>query len=802
MGDLFLNRFLSDCRSIWTTPLPGEDEAPEHRIIHARILKPHGKCRVRRIGLKSAQGLHKCASVHDPDWVRDLRILSLSKPNGEWEERFYQSDLPSPEPGHLHWLDLQPFDTWGLCLEIRRCGVDGWWTPWNLAEGAFIVEGDPLSVAPRNEKCLNLQSVSLDPMPDGLKVERRNGEVRFRSPFLKVGFYLNRPGFSYLAIDQDGMGRTDNCFLFNPSGAFHQGVLLAEIGQPPSADRAVRFNFEGSTKIEGNRIFYALTDPHTQQSYSLHWTVHPHQLELHVERESPDFSRSWQSAAWAISTAPSRAVCHAIGELDRRGQSGLLKSPFLIHIPEQGSLIVKTEGAGLFRFEAIRQKDRVDLEFKTGEHPEKSGEWSLLSGTHRCTWSLTVARPHFKWKPGTPQPVQSALTRAGHTGMTFRPDIGTLTNNGASMVCPISMDTWTTQALAIGDLLPGLPAATLVRHSLERWLQGGPGYASGNFRKDNAVHDAEDEYLMTAAAALVGLADFLETQSSPDWLHSMESPIRGKLQAMQKRDLDHDGLVESPYRTGVSGSGQWSTCWFDVISFGWKDSWSNALLFDALTRLPPLFSNSALSDWIPVLQDWANRLKAHYFETFFNPETGWLAGWRCKEDRLHDYAFLPANGCAVAVGLVDPETGKTILSRLLSECEKVGLPDRRLGLPGNLHPIPDSDLADIMQGYPFGYYQNGGRTLAQTRHFYRGLLQCGLFEEADRLLVDCCRGFSEENVFGPMNSGVDWRFWDDRPCGYEGLLTDQFGILGEALRFYGESEYPGGAAQPVKSNPQ
>ena len=40
-------------------------------------------------------------------------------------------------------------------------------------------------------------------------------------------------------------------------------------------------------------------------------------------------------------------------------------------------------------------------------------------------------------------------------------------------------------------------------------------------------------------------------------------------------------------------------------------------------------------------------------------------------------------------------------------------------------------------------------------------------------------------VFGGSGSGLDWRYWDGRPCGYEGLLTDQFGILAVALERYG-----------------
>lgn len=57
------------------------------------------------------------------------------------------------------------------------------------------------------------------------------------------------------------------------------------------------------------------------------------------------------------------------------------------------------------------------------------------------------------------------------------------------------------------------------------------------------------------------------------------------------------------------------------------------------------------------------------------------------------------------------------------------------------------------------------------------LYHCGFQREGDALLKRLCAGFAEAKVFGGNQSGVDWRYWDDRPCGYEGLLTDQFGLL-------------------------
>jgi hypothetical protein len=369
------------------------------------------------------------------------------------------------------------------------------------------------------------------------------------------------------------------------------------------------------------------------------------------------------------------------------------------------------------------------------------------------------------------------LLRTAWTALTFRADTATLSNSGASMHCPICLDTWSAVTLPVREVLPGLPATEFLRVSLERWLTGGPGYAAGRLLQDGSSHDADDEYLMTGASALRGLGDYLRHCATPAWYREFRPFILQKLAAAHERDLDGDGLIESLHRTGVSGTAQWSTCWFDVISFGWKDAFANAILYGALRELAPGLRRLGEKVEADKLSHWADWLKTNYRDAFWNEATGWLAGWRCREDKLHDYAFLPVNGAAVANGLIEPTEARAMLRRLLAEAKRVGLPDAALGLPGNLRCIPDEDLSDIIQGYPFGYYQNGGRTHAQTRHFVMALYQCGLTREADRLLKRLCAGFAEARVFGGNQSGVDWRYWDDRPCGYEGLLTDQFGIL-------------------------
>jgi len=207
------------------------------------------------------------------------------------------------------------------------------------------------------------------------------------------------------------------------------------------------------------------------------------------------------------------------------------------------------------------------------------------------------------------------------------------------------------------------------------------------------------------------------------------------------------------------------------VSFGWKDAFANAILYSALRVLAPALREFGLKAEAAELYNWAEELKRNYTAAFWNEKTGWFAGWRCQRGELHDHAFLAVNGAAVCAGLVEPDRAKALLQRLLAEAKRVGMPDAALGLPGNLRSIPDSDLADIMQGYPLGYYKTAAAPTRRPATSSWRSHHVGLTHEADVLLERLCAGFADALVFGGNQSGVDWRYWDDRPCGYEGLLT-------------------------------
>ncbi len=786
MGDLSVGNRLDTARSVWTKKEKGERDLPSKRIIHQRILRLHGLARLEKLGLRPALGTHKCASAVDHDWVTAFRIKA--RINGLWVELLRKDNLSKPRSQKLRWFSLKGIETDAVIIELRRCGMDGGWTSWNLAMGALELWGELIDpIGPRLERRLQFQEFNIDKLPSGISAVKQDGTVRYQTEDFQIGFRFDRPALSFLSLGiEDAELKGTNLLLTHPIRCL-QGPQLQLLGQSPLIASSVRCDIEGTIDVIGNIVRYEVQSGN--QHYHYLWKIHPRSLSLKVIRKSKRSETAWNSSAWSIAWSNDTSPTHAVGHLNTNGETGSLSFPTWINAPGVGTWLIdsKDDSASL-RSDCHRSSGYNLVELKVGETADKNGFHRLPAGIHEATFTFRPLRPPKRLKRNAPTIVKRALDRTYFVAPTFRADLGTLSNSGASMGCPICADTWMAVLPQLNlnkKVKRGPDGAELLKVSIERILTGGPGYAAGVLSKNGKSHLADDEYLMTGAATLRAIGEYLHYYADEKWYRTYRPLILKKIHLMQERDLDGDGLIESPHRTGVSGLGQWSTCWLDVLSFGWKCAWSNAILYGALNETAHGLSRFGNQKQAKAIQVWRTQIKTHYRRTFWNPDTGWLAGWRCKEDRLHDYAFLPVNGTAIREGLLNLREGREVLNRLLQEAKRVDMPDPTLGLPMNLWNIPDEDRADIMQGYPFGYYQNGGRTHSQSRHFVMALYSVGMKDEADALLERLCVGFAEASTFGGNQTGVDWRAWDDSPCGYEGLLTDQFGILEAILWRWG-----------------
>jgi hypothetical protein len=185
----------------------------------------------------------------------------------------------------------------------------------------------------------------------------------------------------------------------------------------------------------------------------------------------------------------------------------------------------------------------------------------------------------------------------------------------------------------------------------------------------------------------------------------------------------------------------------------------------------------------------ALKIKSNYYSTFYNAETGVLAGWKSEDGQLHDYYFTFVNGIAITYGLLNEEQGNAIMNKILEKMKAVGLTDFSLGLPGNLVPIKKGDYTtDIHRwGGPlredgsdaFGIYENGGLTLCYSYFTVKALQKLNRKADAERILLPILDGIDKGRFDGRCENGMskDWKTWTGECWGYEGFLCDGYMVL-------------------------
>ncbi|HTK45416.1 MAG TPA: hypothetical protein VL749_08710 [Patescibacteria group bacterium] len=791
--------------AVWTAPADGEAGAPERRIIHVvHAGMPGGG--TARVGLKPARAYRKCGSRDETDWIRDLRIHAWD--GAAWGLAFEARDLPGPGSGEdgLTWLDADLTSCRGVLVEVRRSWIDDWWPSWNLVSRGVVVEAPAPDAAPRRPPASPLPaSVDLTGLRAGLEARRVGGEIRYRSRTLEVGFRLGRPAMSFLAFEPDGLPDRATDLLRHPNlyegdggdwipnePLFGQFALGPQLVTPDGLSHIGQFAAlqAGDVTVRGATITYRIDLPGLDGSLELHWTVDANRLQLDAHRHLDHSLRTVESSVWHVGLDCRVSPPALLGRPTRHGETGLCRPPATLHVPGHGSLAIEATGDIGVRFEAARPVMTSALEIKLGEHPGELGDHELPAGDADGSISLTVTHgPVPALVDDAPAPVRAGIRRAWLTGMTYRLDTTALSNNGASIHVPASLETWAPEAAAIGRINTTTTALDLVRDTVDRYLDGAPGYGAGR----TSFHPGllQEEYVATDAAVLLGIAHCIAAAPDEAWLEARGEAIRGLMRRAAALDVDDDGLIESTLRRGVTGSGEWSTNLCDNVSFGWKDAYANAILFDALTRLQACLPGERWASVRGDLGSWANRLGAAYMPAFWNDANGWVAGWRSVDGELHDAGFLWVNGAAVNAGLVPDDLAWTAIDRLWTELVDGGFDDFHLGLPLNVRSIARGDMIERFEGMPWGFVMphgfntNGAASLAGARHFLAALRRVGKVAEADRVLDGIFAALADGSAFGGCTSGVDLRTWDGTPCGYEGMLTDQFGVLTVALERYG-----------------
>jgi hypothetical protein len=303
-------------------------------------------------------------------------------------------------------------------------------------------------------------------------------------------------------------------------------------------------------------------------------------------------------------------------------------------------------------------------------------------------------------------------------------------------------------------------------------------------------------FLDANAGPLIAAWDYVEATGDTAWLRRRIERLEFISEFLAKRDVDGDGMVEavqSGNRNTLKQPAR-SCAWWDALNCGHKDGYTNAVIYRAWRCLAELEGQLGRAEKQTRWNGLADRLKAAYAKTLYNPANGWLAWWKSQDGELHDYAAPLVNGMAIEYGLVEPAQGREILARLWKKIDAVGFKRFDLGIPPMLVPVRRSDyLQPEACGLPqkedgadtFGQYQNGGISAGHVLHFLAAHYVVGQPERADRVLEAMlgrqAEGKFQNGVRDVGNQGIDWTDWNGKPTGYEGFLADSFRFLQAVL---------------------
>ncbi|MBI5394032.1 MAG: hypothetical protein HZA91_01915 [Verrucomicrobia bacterium] len=593
-------------------------------------------------------------------------------------------------------------------------------------------------------------------------------EPDFQSAFVAAGFSRSRSAFAFFSLDSLGKRQT----ALNPAWM-----------PPATATNAPAVRLE---KKDAGRFDYLLDVPGGQPVRA--WSIECSDRELVLRSE---FSPAAPLPAFTLTFAQKANYATLLG-LMQAGERRMAL-PCVLHMPGMGSCRItgNVPGAKL-DYDARRyvKTPFVHIEFPPATAQQPRVEYRL---------NVTAIHP----------PLAGIETDARFDGFRrdylsifqVNPRAQFLANNSASDPCAYTLFKYAEMARRAPPLADGLTCLDLVRMTLDRYLAGAKAFGLVGFTKESSgldvygwftparILDAYPSMVMTACI-------YAESSGDLPWARANYEKIAVWAREMMEGDKNGNGLIEYPYSgnlgdrpTGGAMGERRPANWWDTINFGHEDAYANALAFRACKQFAGLARKLGHHEDAAFFAAKAAKLRTAYVPAFLNPATGVLAGWRSADGQLHDYWFTFIQGVAITYGLVDDRDANRIMDRLLKKMADVGYTHFRLGLPGNLVPIPKADyilantkpewggeprLDDGSDGFQF--YENGGATGCYVYFTLKALYQLGRVEDARRILYPMLEGYAAGEFQGFDKSGMsrDWKDWKVGGHGYEGLLVDNY----------------------------
>jgi hypothetical protein len=575
-----------------------------------------------------------------------------------------------------------------------------------------------------------------------------SGNFVYQSDFIKLEFSADSPRLLYFSTDSLGKGQ----FAVNP--------LLP----PEMAGRPAYFS-----QVKKHALYYY---PDADKKQAPVWEVHCDKKKIEWRTR---MGQGQVAPPFDITFSQRRNHCTVLGITTKEKQ---VQFPCLLHLPGMGTFRIHCNQPGVtlyydaYRFGHDREK---------GEPYVKM----VFPGANEATADITYTMESIAICPDWPVLKNDArfegVRRNFINIFQLNPRIQALANNSASDACAFTLFLYAEMARKTPALAPGLTAMDLVRHTLDQYLAGMKAY--GQVGYNGYGWQSEYDSCDSAPSLIIAAAYYIIDTKDTIWAGRNYEGIKAWAIKMIATDKDNDGLIEYGYSGNAnswSGKFKRPANWWDTIGFGHHDAYSNALAYHACMLLVQVASLVNKKEDSEYFSTFARKLKTSYYNRFYNPATGVLAGWQSEDGQLHDYYFTFVNAVAVVYGLIDVEAGKKIMQTLLHKMKEAGYTNFKLGLPGNLVPVADADYThhDPRWGYQkFQVYENGGATACYAYFTIQALFNLNMREEAQALLFPMLESFKEGGFEGHCTASEmtkDWKTWTGECWGYEGFLVDNY----------------------------
>lgn len=581
---------------------------------------------------------------------------------------------------------------------------------------------------------------------------------------------------------------------------YQSDFMRVELARDQPTFVALTVDSLGKRKLDKNPV--KLPPPTTEKYRARHIGS---RIEYHFSKQSVNALPAW---SFEISTKKIRIRSHYLKNnsssplilnfnpevnhttlLGLTNDNGSVNLPAILHFPDLGTFRISSNSAL-----------PIALSYDVKKHPEQQRNEDYIRVTfppasaanQKIEYTLEVVAIYPKIKGIEQDPRFDGFRRNWLSIFQLNPRLRVLANNAASDPCAFTVYMYSSMATHTPPLAPGLTALDLVRQTLDRYISGLKAYGIAGFSQYDVT-----TYLDSYPSLLIAAHDYVRGSGDWVWLENNYSTLRGWASQMLATDRNSNGLIEY-VRSGNSGSWPWPrdmsislrpSNWWDTIGFGHEDAYANALAYRALQGMTELAGRNNRWQDVELYSARARELRSVYFDTFYNPATGILAGWKSADGKLHDYYFLFVNGAAITYGLIPDNQANKIMDRLLAKMKEVGYDRFEYGLPGNLIPIRQEDYTHLEKrwGGPekedgsdaFQIYENGGATSAFAYFTLDALYKLSRWQNGDMIMLPMLRAF-ENGGFqgrGPKGMTYDWKAWDGIPHGYEGLLVDGYQAL-------------------------